>query len=248
MSKKETEKIESANDFRFMQPILTFVRYVIFVGLIIINILFFSLKIVDVDLSNYLIDPVCDFNSLAGVLFFSLCLVWMARTMRNSIEYSKQTVSIDSLSFHESQKDKIDEVKTDMYTVNKLERTADEAFIKIDKGVKLATSKGKRDEYVEMQDEVKMVTNQLEELKKDMKKRHSAIISEVYANHNEYFFHTKLRRFGLDVDSILFFFSFSASGYAALCVSYAILTSDFSQGSSCNVQSDEASVISFSMV
>ena len=166
MSKKETEKIENANDFRFMQPILTFSHYVIFAGVLIINISFFSLEIVDVDLSNYLIDPVCDFNSLAGVLFSSLCLVWVARTVRNRIEYSKQTVSIDSLSFHESQNDKIDEVRSDMYTLNKLERTADEAFIKIDKGVKLATSKGERDEYAKIQDEVKMVTKQLEQHKK----------------------------------------------------------------------------------
>ena len=105
----------------------------------------------------------------------------------------------------------------------------------VEESIKNARRKNEREAFVKMMEGVDAARSELGEIKELMEKLHSQDISQMRKKQDDYSFANSAAQFYINANSILFFINLSTSGYAAVSVSYAILTLDLSQGHSCKV-------------
>ena len=234
--KKNSKNTDSSDRaFRFIGSVLKFANDIISLSILVALILFVFLDDLNIELKDYLVDPVCDFNFLAGIMFISFLSVWTSRWVRGYAEYYQQLVSLDYSSFHDSQNRKIEEIYNNISNVSDCENIIDEVVTIIEDGIKMARRKNEREFFKKAMEKVDAAKSELGEIKELMGKVHLQNISQLEKKTDDYLFAHKVARLNINANSMLFFISFSASGYAAICVSYAILTLDLSQGHSCKV-------------
>ena len=191
--------------------------FIMFSGLIYLNI-----KYVTVFPDNFFIHPATEFRKFAIVLLISYMISWIVRILKSNREVVTANISFSRPIVHEFQMNSIEQQQNHKNMVDNLQQEINDLAKKLDETEWFASLLPPADRD-KIQKEKHVLEEKLEFETKESARRAEELAERIKSFESNYSKSIRSAFWNYVFDSILFFLNFGVSGYAALCMSYAIL-------------------------